>query len=516
MGIILSTLAGVVILRLLYEYKRDRGLPPGPRRLPFVGNIHQVPQVLPWRTFDDWSKKYGPIWSAQFGRQTMIMIADAAIARELLDKRGSVYSDRPRMVMAGDNLTKGMHLLVRNYDDRYRLHQRMEAPVLSPRASSTYLPLQDLESKQLLRDFLKSNDFHKIIERYSVSLVYALTYGFRLETGDEPEIHSAREILSNFVYAGRPGTWIVDAVPILNKLPEPLAPWKKEAERFFNIEAGQHMRNMNRALTNEPWNWTKEFSNSKQAQVMPPIELAYDLGILANAGMETTSAVMQIFVLAAVTRPRFISVAQEELDRVIGPDRLPDFSDRDNLPYISAIVEETLRWKPMVPGGFPHATQRDDTYMGYRIPKGATVIPLFWSMTMNEAHFEKPDEFYPERWLGRTEDGFTNWFGYGRRVCTGRHIAMNSLYLLIARILWAYNVQLKKGSNGNPEKVDDMAFGSGFVSMPEPFDAVFEPRPHAQAVIEREWEGAEKNLTVLMNVVKENQKAVGLELRAKE
>ncbi|PLB46529.1 cytochrome P450 [Aspergillus steynii IBT 23096] len=471
MGIILSTLAGLVILRLLYEFRRDRKLPPGPRRLPFIGNIHQVPQVLPWRTFDDWSKKYGPIWSAQFGRQTMIMIADPAIARELLDKRGSVYSDRPRMVMANENVTKGMHLLVRHYDDRYRLHQRMEAPVLSPRASSTYHPIQDLESKQLLHDFLGSNDFHKIIERYSVSLLYALTYGFRLETGDEQEIHSAREVLSNFVYAGRPGTWIVDAIPILNRLPAPFTPWKKEAERLFKIEADQHMRNMNRALTNEPWNWTKEFSNSKQAQIMPPIELAYDLGILANAGMETTSAVMQIFVLAAVTRPRFISVAQEELDRVVGTNRLPEFSDRDNLPYIIAIVEETLRWRPMVPGGFPHATQQDDTYMGYRIPKGATVIPLFWSMTMDETRFENPDDFCPERWLDRTEGGFTNWFGYGRRVCTGRHIAMNSLYLLIARILWAYNIRAREGPDGKPEKVDDMAFGSGFVSMPEPFNA---------------------------------------------
>lgn len=140
----------LILLRLLYEYRRDPHIPPGPPRLPFIGNLHQAPTELPWRTFHEWSKKYGPIISAQFGGTTMIMIANAAIARELLDKRGNIYSDRPRMVMVGENLTKGMHMLLRRYDDQYRLHQRMHASSLSPRASNTYYPLQDLESKQML------------------------------------------------------------------------------------------------------------------------------------------------------------------------------------------------------------------------------------------------------------------------------------------------------------------------------------------------------------------------------
>lgn len=514
---ILTSILGIFLLRLIYEYQRDRKLPPGPRRLPFIGNIHQAPQILPWRTFHEWSKKYGPIMSVQFGRQTIILIADATIARELLDKRGSIYSDRPRMVMANENLTKGMHLLLRRYDERYRLHQRMEAPVLSPRASSTYYPIQDLESKQLLYDFLSSNNFFKHFERYSASLVYTLTYGFRLETGEEQEMKSAREVMHNFGLAARPGTWIVDAIPALNTLPMCISPWKQTAEKFFQIEANQHMRNMTVAKENKVWNWTKEFVVSKQAEDMSPLELAYDMGILADAGLETTSGVMQTFTLALLSYPGFIKTAQEELDRVVGPDRLPTMSDRENLPYMTAVVEETLRWRSMAPGGVPHATLKEDTFMGYRIPKGTMVMALHWSMSFDERHFENPLEFHPERWIGRNPDDgcFTNFFGYGRRVCTGRHIARNSLFLLMSRILWAYNVQPGTGPDGKPKKVDDMAYGSGFVSIPLPFEAIFKPRSeHARMVIEREWESTEKDLEILMNSIKEHQKSIGLEPRA--
>ncbi|PLN86178.1 cytochrome P450 oxidoreductase [Aspergillus taichungensis] len=518
MGLTVTTvLIALVVWRLLYEYRRDRGLPPGPRRLPLIGNLHQAPQVLPWRTFDAWCKRYGPIVSAQFGGQTTIFISDAAIAKDLLDKRSNIYSDRPWMVMARDNVTKGMHLLIRPYDERYKLHQRMEAPVLAPRASSTYLPIQDLESKQLLRGLLSSNNFTNAFERYSSSVLFALAYGFRLETGTEPEIDWAREVQDNFVIAARVGTWIVDAIPILNHLPPCLAPWKRFAEKLFKVESEAHIKSMNRALASDSWNWTKEFSKSKQSKEMNTLEFAYDLGILVNAGFETTTTAMNIFVLATQAYPAFVASAQEELDRVVGHDRLPGWQDKNHLPYIQAVVEETLRWRPLAPQGVPHATTREDTYNGYRIPKGATIIPLFWSMCQDENHFDRPLEFRPERWLTASDDPnrFSSYFGYGRRICTGRHIARNSLFMLIARMLWGFNISRPRGPGGKPVPVDDLAFGSGFVSGPDPFEVVFEPRSeHAREVMEREWELTEKDLGVLMDGVKEHQKSLGLEIRA--
>lgn len=70
--------------------------------------------------------------------------------------------------------------------------------------------------------------------------------------------------------------------------------------------------------------------------------------------------------------------AQEELDRVVGPNRLPEYDDLDNLAYIRAIAMETMRWMPVFPLGLPHAVTQSDTYRGYHIPKGATVVAVSW------------------------------------------------------------------------------------------------------------------------------------------
>ena len=78
--------------------------------------------------------------------------------------------------------------------------------------------------------------------------------------------------------------------------------------------------------------------------------------------------------------PHVVKKAREELDRVLGGDRLPDFSDRENLPYISAIIKEVLRWECPAPIGLPKQAVEDDTYNGYFIPAGATIVENLWSV----------------------------------------------------------------------------------------------------------------------------------------
>ncbi|PYI11044.1 cytochrome P450 [Aspergillus sclerotiicarbonarius CBS 121057] len=506
----------VLTLRLLYEYHRDRNLPPGPRRLPLLGNLHQAPKALPWRVFHEWSKTYGPIMSAQFGRQTLILVTSPTIAHDLLDRRGSIYANRPDLVMA-KNITKDLHMLTRQYDSWMKLHQRLDAPVLSPRASNTYFPIQDLESKQLLFDLLSSNNFDAHFERYSGSLMFALAYGFRLPVPKSQELRDMRTIQGNFVYAARVGTWIVDAIPVLNYLPAVVAPWKRLAEKLFQLESKVHARHLEKGLASTPWNWTKEFSRSKYAEGMSALELGYNLGILVDAGFETTWAVMKVFVLAVRAEPRFVAVARKEIDEVVGGDRLPGVEDADKLGYVQAVVDETLRWRTIIPGGIPHATTKEDTYMGYRIPKGATVVPVVWAMALGDGRWEDPMAFRPERWLegDKADERFSNFFGYGRRICTGRHIARNSLFLLMARILWAFDIQAPLGDDGKAIPVDDMAFGSGFVSSPDPFEAVFVPRSEkAREVVKRQWLGTEKDLEVLMGGIRDRQREIGLDVKA--
>ncbi|PSR93709.1 hypothetical protein PHLCEN_2v4604 [Hermanssonia centrifuga] len=113
--------------------------------------------------------------------------------------------------------------------------------------------------------------------------------------------------------------------------------------------------------------------------------------------------------------------AQAELDRVLGSGRLPTFEDRDSLPYVEAIILESIRWMPAVPLGVSHRIFVEDEYKGYRIPKGTTIIPNAWAMLHNPDDFPSPEEFNPDRFIKngsldvKVQDPSTIAFGFGRR-----------------------------------------------------------------------------------------------------
>ncbi|KAF9554678.1 cytochrome P450 [Agrocybe pediades] len=144
-------------------------------------------------------------------------------------------------------------------------------------------------------------------------------------------------------------------------------------------------------------------------------------------------------------RPDVQKKAQAELDRVLG-GRLPEPNDEPDLPYVTAIVLELLRWRPITPLALPHATTEDDVYRGYFIPKGSIVMPNSWSLLQDEHHYPEPDLYNPDRFM---RDGKLNpeirdptqiVFGYGRRVCPGSHVALSFLWLTAATILSTFDI----------------------------------------------------------------------------
>lgn len=163
-----------------------------------------------------------------------------------------------------------------------------------------------MESTHTLFDFLSSADLAMHFERYSVSLIYAVTYCFRVESGSNPAVAEIYHVQDNLTLAGAFGAWIVDAIPVLNNLPMALAPLEGSAEEWYEIESKIHLKHMDYGLQTRNWNWTKEFVGSKEGQGMDRLEMAYGFGILADAGLDTTAAVLQLFVLAALTQPSFL------------------------------------------------------------------------------------------------------------------------------------------------------------------------------------------------------------------
>ncbi|KAJ9626858.1 hypothetical protein H2204_009874 [Knufia peltigerae] len=491
--------------------RKKLGLPPGPPRLPVIGNLHQAPQEYPWRTYQEWGRQYGPVFSLQYGLNTIIMLSNHETAHDLLDKRSNIYSSRPRSVMGGECVSKGLRTLLMPYGQRWRNHQRLQASYLNVRVSQSYRVLQDLESKQLIFELLNSDaDFSDRFHRYSSSLIFALAYGRRLVRGDEAEVIAVDKVMENFLIAARVGTWIVDALPALNYLPKFLAPWKRLGDSQHEFEARLQMDNLEQGQRARSWNWSKLVAGMKEGRLMSPKELAYDVGIIYEAGSDTTTMALEVFTLAMLLYPEAMEKGQAEVDALCGDDRMPSFEDKERLPYVDAILKEVLRWRPVSAGGIPHAVTQDDEYMGYRIPAGATVIGNHWAIHLDEDVYDDPLEFKPDRWIENPDLPLAP-FGFGRRICTGQHIAKNSLFINIARMLWAFDIGHKyRVVNGRKQRieVDPYAFTQGFNSRPQKFEASFQVRSSKRAdVVKQVWQETEKNTDMVMEQIQaESQK----------
>ncbi|KAK9438331.1 Cytochrome P450 [Metarhizium brunneum] len=219
-------------------------------------------------------------------------------------------------------------------------------------------------------------------------------------------------------------------------------------------------------------------------------------GIMYGAGADTTATVLSAFILAMVMYPEVQQKAQQEIDTIIG-NRLPDFKDKESLPYVSAVTMEAMRWFPITPINTAHAVSSEIHYKGYRIPKGSHLLVSTWWLLHDPNTYHDPTSFSPERFLERNEpDPATMVFGYGRRICPGRYVADKSLFITISRILATFTI----GKGAGQARLQ---ITPGLIAHPMEFPFEITPRSptHAGLVqaIEKDnpWEKADAGLLAI-------------------
>ncbi|ETS87770.1 hypothetical protein PFICI_01598 [Pestalotiopsis fici W106-1] len=438
-----------------------------------------------------------------------IWVNSGSVAKELMDKRGSKYSSRPRMPMAFEATSNGNREIFMPYNEHWRTLRKLSHTALNSSVSATYKPVQDFESKQVLYEFLhaeNSSAFYDINRRYSASVIMTVTYGHRVKDWNDPYIKKIYEVLEHFTLMSEPGKWLVDAFPPLASLPSFLVQdWWRIGREWFTYDREiylQFYRDLVRQIHDgsAPDCFIRDFyQGDLEKSGISEEQAAYAAGGLVEAGSESTSTVINAWILVCQIYPNVVAAAQEELDRVVGSDRMPTFSDEDNLPYIRAMVKETLRFWPITKPGMSHASTEDDWYNGYFIPKGSVVMLNWWAIHYDDNRWENPDIFDPTRFLsdphtgaeavnlsdGNLRDHFA--YGAGRRICSGMHLAQNSLFINMARTLWAFNIKRARDENG-VEIEPLMVTEPGFLNVPARFGAVLEPRSKRHAeIVERDW-----------------------------
>ncbi|KAI1792390.1 cytochrome P450 [Ganoderma leucocontextum] len=486
---------GLLAFLLVRQYVQRRNMPPGPRGFPFIGNKHQVPSIKPWRKFANWNKQYGPVVSLHLGNTPVIVLGTAQVAWDLLEKRSDIYSSRPRFVVAGEILSNNMRGLMLPNGEAWRRWRKALHSGFHLRQAETYHDINTLESNVLLHEILtQPEDWERHVQRFAASIATSVSFGRRVDSVDEWIVKENMAAMDCDI----PGKYLVESWPWLLKLPRSLQWFRAEPEehRQRDIALYTHLLDdVKKRMTDGtiPDCLASQTVTNQSKNGMSDVEIAYAVSSPFGAGIETTAGTLCVFFLAMLHFPEAMRKAQAELDRVVGPDRLPGFEDRDRLPYLQALINETLRWRPIaVLGGSPHAVIADDEYNGMYIPKGATVFGNLAGIMHDPIMFPSPDDFRPERFLETTNPRLLDFnlpFGFGRRICVGMHLAKNSLFISISRILWAFDILPITGADERPILPDPWEFTNGFNSKPVSFRCAIKPRGFKYVeCVEREWE----------------------------
>ncbi|KAH7920238.1 CyP450 monooxygenase [Leucogyrophana mollusca] len=497
-----NTVDALALLAVLFLFKRywverkvnPRGLPlpPGPPRLPIIGNLLGVNLGAQWLTYAMWGKKYGDLLYVEILGTKILVLNSEEVAKDLLDKRSQNYSDRPQVPMAtlmGWEFNVGFI----RYGDHWRKHRKVMHQGLKPEAMLNYRHIQLEKVHQLIRNILQTPDDMEAHMRFTASTIMVVVYGYEMAPQNDRFAQiadRASEMLTNSFF---PGAALVNTFPIFQHLPEwfPGAGFKRFA---------RECRKLTRELRDEPYEYVKRTmaaGTAPQSMVSEMIQNQEEVmvikaiaGTTYAAAVETSSSALSSFMMAMVMFPEVQKKAQVEIDLLTGGSRLPDYHDRNSLVYIEAIYREVLRWAQVTPLGVPHMTTESDIYKGYFIPKGkySSTATRALAMTHNDVQYHDPMKFMPERFLTAdgelTDDLAQQQFGFGRRVCVGRYLAEASIWIAIVNILAAFSIGKAKDEDGH-EIEPSGEYTPGVIIHPKPYPFCITPRsPHWAGLVQ--------------------------------
>ncbi|KAM0058411.1 putative cytochrome P450 [Helianthus debilis subsp. tardiflorus] len=185
----------------------------------------------------------------------------------------------------------------------------------------------------------------------------------------------------------------------------------------------------------------------------PPFTIAHLKALLMDmvaGGTDTTSNTVEFALAEMMSHPEILEKAQQELERVVGKDNVVEESHVNNLPYLYAIMKETLRLHSTLPLLVPHCPSESCVIGGHTVPKGARVFVNVWAIHRDPTIWENPLEFQPERFLDGKWDHTGNDFryipfGFGRRICAGTAIAERMFMFLLGSVIHSFDWKLGEG-----------------------------------------------------------------------
>ncbi|TFK48071.1 cytochrome P450 [Heliocybe sulcata] len=375
-------------------YHRSHGspqlhLPPGPKGLPIIGNFFDLPSGPQWLIFDKWLKQYGDIVHINLLGQPVVILGSVKATSAIFEKKSSTHSSRQRMTMMNELMGWDFNFAFMPYGKQWRKSRRIFHQHFNRPAVSRYRSVISQKTRRLLSSLLtEPEDFLQHIRHTFAAMIVATTYGLDVNDVNDPYVTISEKAMQGASAGFVPGAFLVNDFPVLKYVPacfpgaafqRKAKEWKKATEAMFHkpfeaVKAGIRDGSAGPSIASTMLQSLPVDQDNREEEYAIKAVGAAAYG----GGADTTISTAQVFMLAMATHPEVQHYAQAEIDAVVGRGRLPDCSDRDNLPYVNAVIKEVIRWQPAFPTGIPHASTADDEYGGYFIPKGSIIFGCSW------------------------------------------------------------------------------------------------------------------------------------------
>uniref|UniRef100_A0A0C9S885 TSA: Wollemia nobilis Ref_Wollemi_Transcript_5437_2030 transcribed RNA sequence n=1 Tax=Wollemia nobilis TaxID=56998 RepID=A0A0C9S885_9CONI len=495
LGVVVSGILIIVIAYKVVQCLRFR-LPPGPRGLPVIGNLLDIKPVR-FRGFWEWSQKYGPIMSVWFGSTLNVIVSSTELAKEVLKEHDQQLADRPRSRSAVKFSRNGQDLIWADYGPHYvKVRKVCTVELFTPKRLEALRPLREDEVAAMVESIFNDcgNEGGEegggrvlVVKKYLSAVAFnnitRIAFGKRFVNAEgkmDPQGVEFKEIVGTGLKLGASLT-MAEHIPYLR--------WMFPLEEGAFARHGARRDRLTKAIMEEH-TLARQNSGAKQHFVDALLTLKdkYDLsedtiiGLLwdmITAGMDTTAITVEWAMAELVRNPRVQEKAQEELDRVIGRERVINETDFVHLPYLQCITKEALRLHPPTPMMLPHKATEHVKIGGYDIPKGSNVQVNVWAIARDPAVWKDPLTFRPERFLEedvdiKGHDFRLLPFGAGRRVCPGAQLGLYLVQSMLGRLLHHFTWAPPPGMK--PQDID-MTENPGLVTfMAKPVEAIAIPR----------------------------------------
>ncbi|KAL4558110.1 hypothetical protein LXL04_036306 [Taraxacum kok-saghyz] len=470
---ILFPIAAISIILILFKSSTTKSkfrLPPTPFSLPIIGHLHLL-GPSPHQAFHKLSFKYGPVFRLFLGSKPCVVFSSSETAKELFKTFDNVFLNRPYNSSMDYISYGGRGFIFAPYGPYWKfLKKIVVSELLNSKTLDSLLPVRHDEINRFLRYLSQKAKVGESVElegdlmKMANNIISRMLMGKRC-SDDNDDAGDIKSIVTDigelmFTFNLSDHIWFlknIDVQGIGKRSKEIRGRFDSLIEKIIDKHEEARKEKKGKGEVKDLLDLLLDISEDESMEIKMTRDniKAFILDIF-GAGTDTYAITTEWALAELVNHPKIMKKALEEIDQVVGKDRLLQESDIPNLPYLQAIVKESLRLHPTAPI-VQRISTKDSTIGGYDIPADTVIFYNIWSVGRDPAHWENPLEFWPERFIEKQMDVRGQSFellpfGSGRRMCPGTSLGLMVVYVTLGCMIQCFD--WKAGKNGDLSSVD--------------------------------------------------------------